>query len=227
MGSRDDTNNAPNRARCCAGNSCCESPLCLCKPPSAFVGQKAPNFKSEAVLQDGSFRSLDLRSYEGRNVLLFFYPSDFTFVCPSEILALDRQIKEFNDRKTSVLGCSVDSKFSHQAWRNMEPKNGGIGRIQYPLLSDLTKTIARDYGVLTEDGVALRGLFVIDRNGVLQHSLINNRPIGRSVDEALRVIDAMLFHEANGDVCPANWKKGSKAMRPTAEGVAEYLGQLE
>jgi peroxiredoxin 2/4 len=157
--------------------------------------------------------------------VLFFYPLDFTFVCPSEIIAFDAALAKFQQRNTQVLGCSVDSHFTHLAWKNTPRKQGGIGPIQYPLVADLNKQIARDYGVLLDGGIALRGLFLIDKAGVVRHALINDLPIGRSVEEALRVLDALQFHEEHGDVCPANWHKGEEAMKPTAEGVASYLAK--
>jgi peroxiredoxin (alkyl hydroperoxide reductase subunit C) len=157
--------------------------------------------------------------------VLFFYPLDFTFVCPSEIIAFDAAIAKFQKKNTQVLGCSVDSHFTHLAWKNTPRKQGGLGSIQYPLVSDLNKQISRDYGVLLDAGIALRGLFLIDKAGVVRHALINDLPIGRSVDEAIRVLDALQFHEENGDVCPANWHQGEEAMKPTAEGVASYLAK--
>eukprot|EP00922_Rhytidocystis_sp_ex-Travisia-forbesii_P005624 GHVS01008174.1.p1 GENE.GHVS01008174.1~~GHVS01008174.1.p1 ORF type:complete len:219 (+),score=34.46 GHVS01008174.1:145-801(+) len=205
------------------GGCDCDCPNCFCGPSMAVVGKKAPDLQCEAAMPDGSFKTVKLSDYAGKHVLLFFYPFDFTFVCPSEIIAFDRAMKDFNDRNVVVLGCSIDSHFVHNAWRNTEPKAGGIGKVQYPLLADVTKKIARDYGVLMEGGMALRGLFIIDKKQTLQHALINNLPIGRSVEEAIRTIDALQFHEAHGDVCPANWKKGQKGMKPTAEGVAAYL----
>ncbi len=191
-----------------------------------LVTKEAPDFVAQAVMPDGSFAELKLSSYRGKYVLLFFYPLDFTFVCPSEIVAFDAALEKFEKKGAQVLGCSVDSHFTHLAWRNTPRKQGGIGPIRYPLVSDLTKQIARDFGVLLEDGgVALRGLFLIDKQGIVRHALINDLPIGRSVDEALRVLDALRFHEEHGDVCPANWHEGEEAIKPTAEGVASYLAK--
>jgi len=191
---------------------------------SFLVPKPAPDFKADAVLPDGSFEELSLSSYKGKSyVVLFFYPLDFTFVCPSEIIAFDRRLKEFQERGAEVVGVSIDSKFSHFAWRQTPVDKGGIGEIGYPLVSDLSKNISRDFGVLFDESVALRGLFLIDKEGVVRHALVNDLPLGRSVDEALRVLDALQFHEQHGEVCPADWKKGDQAMKPTAEGVAEYL----
>ena len=190
-----------------------------------LVTKEAPDFTAQAVMPDNSFAELKLSSYRGRYVVLFFYPLDFTFVCPSEIIAFDAALAKFQKKNAQVLGCSVDSHFTHLAWKNTPRKHGGIGPIQYPLVSDLTKQISRDYGVLLDAGIALRGLFLIDKAGVVRHALINDLPIGRSVDEAIRVLDALQFHEENGDVCPANWHQGEEAMKPTAEGVASYLAK--
>lgn len=195
--------------------------MCLVK-----VQQKAPDFTATAVMPDGSFNEkFQLSDYEGKYVLLYFYPLDFTFVCPSEILAFDNKLEEFKSRDCEVIGVSVDSHFTHWAWRNTPVEKGGIGNIRYPLVSDLTKKISRDYGVLINDAVALRGLFIMDKNLIVRHMLINDLPIGRSVDEAIRILDAIQYHEEHGEVCPANWKKGEKAMKPDAKGVAEYLSK--
>jgi peroxiredoxin (alkyl hydroperoxide reductase subunit C) len=192
----------------------------------SLVTKAAPDFTADAVMPDCSFAELTLSSYRDKKyVLLYFYPLDFTFVCPSEIIAFDKKIAEFAKRDCEVIGVSVDSKFSHWAWKNTPVEKGGIGNIQYPLVADITKSIAKDYGVLLGDAVALRGLFLIDKQGVVQHELVNNLPLGRSVDEAIRVLDALQFTEEHGEVCPANWRKGDKAMKPTAEGVAEYLAE--
>ncbi len=195
---------------------------------SAQVTQAAPEFKATAVMPDNSFNDkFQLSDYRGKYVLLFFYPLDFTFVCPSEIIAFNQRLKEFEERGVQVVGVSVDSQFSHWAWKNTPVEKGGIGDIQYPLVADITKQISRDYGVLFNDAIALRGLFLIDKAGVVRHMLVNDLPLGRSVDEALRVIDALQFTEEHGEVCPANWRKGQTAMKPTAEGVADYLSKLE
>jgi len=168
---------------------------------------------------------LSLSSYRGKYVVLYFYPLDFTFVCPSEIIAFDKALDTFKKKGAEVIGVSVDSQYTHHAWRNTPPEKGGIGHIGYPLVADLDKSIARAYGVLTGDAVALRGLFLIDKDGVVQHELVNNLPLGRSVDEAVRILDALRFHEEHGEVCPANWKEGEDAMKPDAEGVAQYLAK--
>jgi peroxiredoxin 2/4 len=191
-----------------------------------LVTKEAPDFSAQAVMPDNSFAELKLSSYRGQYVTLFFYPLDFTFVCPSEIVAFDAALTHFEQKNAQVLGVSVDSHYTHLAWRNTPRKQGGIGPIRYPLVSDLTKKIARDYGVLHEPaGVALRGLFLIDKQGMIRHALVNDLALGRSVDEALRVLDALQFHEQHGEVCPANWRKGEEAMKPTADGVASYLAK--
>lgn len=192
---------------------------------NTLITREAPDFTAKAVLPDDSIADLTLSSYRGRYVILFFYPLDFTFVCPSEILAFDRRIKDFQARNTAVIGVSVDSEFTHFAWRQTPVEKGGIGTIGYPLVADLSKQIARAYGVLLNDTVALRGLFLIDTHGVVRHALVNDLPLGRSVDEALRMVDALQFHEEHGEVCPANWKTGEKGMKATATGVAEYLSR--
>lgn len=192
---------------------------------STLVTKKAPEFTATAVMEDGSFKEVSLSDYKGKNVVLYFYPLDFTFVCPSEILAFNHRVAEFKEKNTQLLGVSIDSQFSHFAWRNTEINKGGIGQIDYPLVADVTKNIARDYGVLFNEAVALRGLFLIDKEGMVRHSTINDLPLGRNVDEALRMVDALQFFEENGEVCPANWKKGEEGMKPTAEGVASYLSK--
>ena len=193
---------------------------------TTLVTKEAPDFTADAVLPDNSFGQITLSSFKGKNVVLFFYPLDFTFVCPSEILAFNKKLEEFKKRNTEVIGVSVDSKFTHLAWKNTKLEDGGIGNIQYTLVSDLNKNIAREYGILFGDAVALRGLFLIDTKGVIRHSVINDLPLGRSVNEALRMVDALQFVEAHGDqVCPANWQEGDEAMKPTAEGVAGYLAK--
>jgi peroxiredoxin (alkyl hydroperoxide reductase subunit C) len=192
---------------------------------STLVTKPAPDFTAKAVLPDNTIADLTLSSYRGKYVVLFFYPLDFTFVCPSEILAFDRKVKEFQARNTALIGVSVDSQFTHYAWRQTPVDKGGIGAISYPLVADLDKNIARAYGVLLTEAVALRGLFLIDTQGVVRHALVNDLPLGRSVDEALRLVDALQFHEEHGEVCPANWKQGEQGMKPTADGVADYLSK--
>jgi peroxiredoxin (alkyl hydroperoxide reductase subunit C) len=189
------------------------------------VTKEAPDFTADAVTAENQFEELKLSSFRGKYVVLFFYPLDFTFVCPSEIIAFDKALGEFKERNAEVIGVSVDSKFSHFAWKQTPPQKGGIGNVGFPLVADIKKSISRDYGVLFNDSVALRGLFLIDREGVVRHALVNDLPLGRNVGEALRVLDALQFTEKHGEVCPANWKTGDDAMKPTAEGVAEYLGK--
>jgi peroxiredoxin (alkyl hydroperoxide reductase subunit C) len=191
-----------------------------------LVTQQAPDFTADAVMPDNSFGQITLSALRGKYVLLFFYPLDFTFVCPSEIIAFNKKLDAFKSRNCEVIGVSVDSKFTHLAWKNTNIDDGGIGNIQYPLVADLNKGIARSYGILFNDAVALRGLFLIDTKGVIRHAVINDLPLGRSVEEALRMVDALQFVETHGDqVCPANWKEGEDAMKPTAEGVASYLAK--
>ena len=191
----------------------------------SLVTKQAPEFEAETVMPNNSFEKISLSSFRGKYVLVFFYPLDFTFVCPSEILAFNRQVEDFKAKNCEVLGISVDSVFTHLAWKNTPVDQGGIGPIQFPLVSDISKSISDDYGVLLEDGISLRGLFLIDKDGVIRHELVNDLPLGRNVDEALRVIDALQFFEEHGDVCPANWRPGDEAMKPTAEGVADYLSK--
>jgi len=192
---------------------------------TTLVTKQAPDFTAQAVMPDNSMTELSLASYRGKYVLLFFYPLDFTFVCPSEILAFDRAVATFKEKNCEVLGVSVDSQFSHYAWRNTPVNNGGIGNIKFPLVADLDKSISEKYGVLLPAGISLRGLFLIDKDGAVQHQLVNNLPLGRSVDEAIRLLDALQFTEKYGEVCPANWKPGEDGMKPTAEGVAAYLSK--
>ncbi len=195
----------------------------------AIVQKDAPDFAAQAVMQDGSVKELKLSEYRGKYVVLFFYPLDFTFVCPTEIISLSDRIGEFTKRDAAVIGVSVDSHFSHIAWRNTDRKKGGIGEVAYPLVSDLDKSISRSYGVLIEKpGIALRGLFIIDKGGStpgtgkLRHITINDLPLGRNVDEVLRVLDAIQFNEKHGEVCPMNWKKGDPGMKPTQDGLKSY-----
>ena len=189
-----------------------------------MVTKEAPDFTATAVLADNSFKEdFTLSDFRGKYVLLFFYPLNFTFVCPSEILAFNKAAAEFEKSNCQLIGISVDSHFSHFAWKNTPVNEGGIGQIEYPLVSDLDKSISRNYGVLLDAGIALRGLFLLDREGIVRHKVINDLPLGRSVNEALRVLHALQFTEEHGDVCPANWQQGEEAMKPTAEGVAEYL----
>lgn len=192
---------------------------------SVLVGREAPDFTAQAVMPDNSIQAdFNLKSFaKGKYAILFFWPLDFTFVCPSEIIAFDNRVDEFKKRGAEIIGISVDSQYTHYAWKNTPVDKGGIGNIRFPLVADLTKSIARAYDVLTGDAVAFRGTFLIDKKGMVRHQLVNDLPLGRNVDETLRTLDALIFHEEHGEVCPANWKKGEKGMTATAEGVASYL----
>ncbi len=192
---------------------------------SVLVGKQAPDFTAAAVMPDNSIdENFNLKSYlSGKMGILFFYPLDFTFVCPSEIIAFHNRIDEFKNRNCAVIGVSVDSHFTHLAWKKTPIDEGGIGNVQYPLVADLTKQIARDYDVLTNESVAFRGTFLIDKNFVVRHQIVNDLPLGRNVDEAIRMVDALQFHEEHGEVCPAGWNKGAEGMKADASGVAEYL----
>ncbi|MDA8165300.1 MAG: peroxiredoxin [Desulfobacteraceae bacterium] len=190
-----------------------------------LVTKEAPDFTAQAVMPDNSFAEVTLSAYRGKYVVLFFYPLDFTFVCPSEILAFNSHIEEFQARNCELLAVSVDSQYTHLAWKSTPVKEGGIGSVRFPLVADLDKKISQAFGVLVPQGVALRGLFLIDREGVVRHAVVNDLPLGRNVDEALRMVDALQFFEQHGEVCPANWRPGEEGMRPTPEGVAEYLGK--
>jgi peroxiredoxin (alkyl hydroperoxide reductase subunit C) len=194
---------------------------------SHLIGKKAPEFTAKAVLADNTIKEdFRLADVKGKYVVLFFYPLDFTFVCPTEILEFDRKLTEFKERGAEVIGVSVDSQFSHLAWKNTPVEQGGIGNVQYPLVADLDKQISRDYGVLLDGaGIALRGTFLIDREGVVKSAVLHDPALGRNIDEALRVLDALQHTEKYGEVCPANWRGGDEAMQPTTEGVAEYLSK--
>lgn len=205
----------------------------------SLVGKKAPYFVSEAVVDGGDFEDeFTLRQYEGNKyVVLFFYPLDFTFVCPTELHAFQEKLTEFEGLNTQVVGCSIDSKFSHWAWLNTPKDQGGIQGVTYPIVADTAKTIAMNYGVLAgeydydDEGnaifegapVAYRGLFLIDKEGAVRHQLVNDLPLGRNVDEALRMVKALQYFEEKGEVCPANWEEGKDGMKADAEGVASYL----
>jgi len=194
---------------------------------STLVQKPAPDFKAVAVA-NSAFEDISLSDYKGKYVVLFFYPLDFTFVCPTEIIAFSDKLAEFKKRNAAVLGVSVDSQYTHLAWINTPRKQGGLGGLDYPLVSDLTKKIAADYGVLSADGaVALRGLFILDQQGIVRHALVNDLPIGRSVDEAIRVLDALQFFEKHGEVCPANWKPGEKTMKADPKGSLKYFESVE
>jgi len=190
-----------------------------------LVTNKAPNFTATAVLGDNQIVD-NFNLYENfgsKGTVLFFYPLDFTFVCPSEIIAFDKRLEEFKNRGINVIGVSVDSQFSHFAWKNTPVNQGGIGQVKFPLVADLSKSIARDYDVLLNDSVALRGSFLIDKDGTVRHAVINDLPLGRNIDEMLRMIDTMLFTNEYGEVCPAGWQKGDKGMTASTAGVADYL----
>jgi peroxiredoxin 2/4 len=194
---------------------------------SVLVGRKAPDFTAAAVMPDGSIKEdFKLSDYRGKPVVLFFWPLDFTFVCPSEIIAHDHRLEGFKERGVQLVGVSIDSQFTHHAWRKTQPKNGGIGEVQFPMVADVSHSIMNAYGIAhPEAGVAMRASFLIDKEGVVQHQVVNNLPLGREVDEMLRMVDALQFHEEHGEVCPAGWQKGQAGMKPTAEGVAEYLAK--
>jgi len=194
-----------------------------------LVTNPAPDFSATAVLADGqivdNFKLSE--NFGEKGTVVFFYPLDFTFVCPSEIIAFSHRYEEFQKRGVNVIGVSIDSQFSHFAWRETPVEKGGIGRINFPLVADITKNIARDYDVLLNDAVALRGSFLIDNNGIVRHAVVNDLPLGRNVDEMLRMIDAQQFTDEFGEVCPAGWQKGDEGMKATTEGVAEYLEKHE
>ncbi len=193
---------------------------------SALIGQAAPEFTAPAVMPNNTIDDFSLSSLKGKYVVLFFYPLDFTFVCPTEIIEFNRNLAAFKELGAEVVGVSIDSQFSHLAWKNTPVEKGGIGDIQYPLVADLTKKISSDYGVLLEGaGVALRGTFLIDKEGVVQHAVVNNLGLGRNIAEAIRMVKALQHLEQYGEVCPANWTDGDDAMTPTPEGVAEYLAK--
>ncbi len=195
---------------------------------SVLVGRPAPDFTAPAVLGDGTivdefnFR----KAVEGKYSVIFFYPLDFTFVCPSELIAFDHRLDEFKKRNVEVIGISIDSHFTHNAWRNTPVEKGGIGPVRYPLVADMTHAICKAYDVETPDGaVAYRGSFLIDREGIVRHPVVNDLPLGRDIDEMLRMVDALQFTEEHGEVCPAGWHKGEEGMKDTPEGVAEYLAK--
>lgn len=192
---------------------------------SVLVTREAPDFTAAAVLPDGTIKEdFKLSDLKGKYVVLFFYPLDFTFVCPTEIIAHDKRIDEFKKRDVEVVCVSIDSQFSHFSWRNTPVEKGGIGPIRFPMVADVKHEIVQAYGIEFADaGVALRASFLIDKKGIVQHQVVNNLPLGRNVDEMLRVVDALQFHEQHGEVCPAGWHKGEDGMKPTADGVAEYL----
>tara|TARA_B100001142_G_scaffold171985_1_gene171525 strand:+ start:35808 stop:36452 length:645 start_codon:yes stop_codon:yes gene_type:complete len=206
-----------------------------------LVTKKAPEFKTLAVMGDNSIKEVSLSDYKGKKVVLFFYPLDFTFVCPTELIAFDKRLSEFESRGVQVIGCSVDSRWTHLAWKNTPVDKGGIGQVKYPLLQDLDKSIARNYDVLvgakaatviTDDdeiettvggAIALRGSFLIDEDGTVRHAVLNDLPLGRNIDEMLRMVDALSYHQKHGEVCPAGWKDGDSGMKESPDSVANYL----
>jgi peroxiredoxin (alkyl hydroperoxide reductase subunit C) len=191
---------------------------------SVLVTQAAPDFTAPAVMPDGTIKEdFKLSDLRGKYVVLFFWPLDFTFVCPTEIIAHDHRTAQFKERNVEVVGISIDSQFTHFAWRGTSVNDGGIGPIQFPMVADIKHDITRAYGIEHPDGVALRASFLIDKEGLVQHQVVNNLPLGRNVDEMLRVVDALQFTEEFGEVCPAGWQKGDAGMTPTAEGVSTYL----
>ena len=208
---------------------------------SVLVGKKAPVFSATAVINGHEIvENFSLQQYIGKKyVIFYFYPADFTFVCPTEIIAFQDKIAEFEKRNVAVVGCSVDSEFAHWKWLTTEQREGGIKGVKYPLVADLSKTISENYDVLAGnydidengdtrfvgDPKAYRGLFLIDKEGTVRHQVVNDMPLGRSIEEAIRIVDALQFYETNGEVCPADWKPGKKAMKATQEGVAEYLSK--
>ncbi len=195
--------------------------------PTVLVGRPAPDFTAKAVMANNEINeNFNLKSYlDGSYGIVFFYPLDFTFVCPSEILAHDHRVEAFAERNTKVVAVSIDSHFTHLAWKNTPVEKGGLGNVRFPMVADLTKSISRAYGVLTGDAVSLRGTFLIDRAGIVRHQLVNDLPLGRNVDEAVRMVDALQFHEEHGEVCPAGWQKGKSGMKATPEGVAAFLAE--
>ena len=193
---------------------------------SVLVTKQAPDFISSAILDDGSIvDDFQLSKFKGRKIVLFFYPLDFTFVCPSEILAHHKRVKAFDERNTMLIGVSIDSKHTHNAWRNTNINDGGIGAIDFPLVSDMKHSIMSSYGIEHPEGTALRASFLIDENFVVRHQVVNDHPLGRNVDEMLRMVDALDFHTENGEVCPAGWNKGDDGMNESAQSVAEYLSK--
>ena len=194
-----------------------------------LVTSKAIDFTATTVLGSNEIVG-DFNLYKNlgpKGAVVFFYPLDFTFVCPSELIAFDKRYQEFKSRGVEVIGVSVDSQFSHLAWKNTDVNNGGIGKVQYPLVADLTKQIAKNFDVLLDGGVALRGSFLIDADGTIRHAVVNDLPLGRNIDEMIRMVDTMLFTNEHGEVCPAGWNKGDEGMKASTEGVAEYLSKHE
>jgi peroxiredoxin (alkyl hydroperoxide reductase subunit C) len=192
-----------------------------------LVTHTAPDFTAEAAMPDGSFKEITLSSYRGKYVALFFYPMDFTFVCPTEIVAFNTMLDDFWELDCEVLGVSTDSKFTHLAWRNLPLKEGGIGAIDYPLIADINKKISRSYGVLHDESVALRGLFLIDREGAVRHALVNDLSLGRSIEEVIRTLKALRMIDQYGEFCPADWKPGDKTIQATKKSMEEYFSDKQ
>jgi len=191
---------------------------------SVLVGKKAPDFTAAAVLGNNEMQDITLSEFaRGKHIVLFFYPMDFTFVCPSELIAFDHRLEEFKKRNVEVIAVSIDSQFSHLAWKNTPVEKGGIGNVRYAMVADIKHEITQAYGIEAESGVAFRASFLIDRAGIVQHQVVNNLPLGRNVDEMIRMVDALQFTEENGEVCPAGWMKGKAGMKASGEGVAAYL----
>lgn len=189
-----------------------------------LVGKQAPEFRAKAVMAGHIVNDFSLTNFLGKHVVFFFYPLDFTFVCPTELHAFQEKMDEFDCRDTQIVACSVDSPYCHLAWLNTPKAKGGIQSITYPIVSDMNRAIARDYDVLIEnEGIAYRGLFIIDKKGIVRHQVINDLPLGRNVDEVIRMLDALIYFEEHGEVCPANWQKGHKSMKPTNEGLESYF----
>jgi len=192
---------------------------------SVLVGKEAPDFTADAVKKGAFIDNFSLSQFKGNKyVVLVFYPLDFTFVCPTELHAFNEKLEEFNKRNVQLIGVSIDSKFSHYAWLHTSKAKGGIEGVSFPLIADINKTISQDYDVLIEGGgIAYRGLFLIDKEGIVRHQVVNDLPLGRSVDETLRMVDALQFNEQHGEVCPANWKKGDKTMAETQDSLEKYF----
>lgn len=190
---------------------------------AVLVGKPAPDFTAQAVYGDNEIKPLTLSTYKGKYVVVFFWPLDFTFVCPSELIAFDHRLEEFKKLGVEVIGVSIDSHYTHLAWKNTPIENGGIGKVGYPMVADIDHSICKAYDVEAAGGVAFRGSFLIDKKGNVRHQVVNDLPLGRNIDEMLRMVDALQFSEEHGEVCPAGWKKGAKGMKASPEGVASYL----
>lgn len=203
---------------------CCEYSFLS---PQVLVGQQAPDFTAAAVLGNGAIKE-DYNFHDatkGKYAVVFFYPLDFTFVCPSELIAFNHRLEEFKKRNTEVIGISIDSHFTHAAWKNTPVEKGGIGQVAYTLVADIKHEICQSYGVEAPGGVAYRGSFLIDKSGVVRHMVVNDLPLGRNIDDMIRMVDALQFTEEHGEVCPAGWNKGDAGMKASTEGVADYLAK--